>query len=233
MNNKFVILLVIALFLSMGVVSANELNNNTIYSINDDCSLEVMDDTLYQNNIDELKSPQESSQEMLFTENNNDVIIVNDWNELQYYCAQTDKDYTLKLRENTNFYPNNPNDVNYQIKVKNNVKIYGSAGAYIGDNSSNPRDIHFVGMIVEDNSEVGLTLENITFKYIKCVYSLKSMDGIFIQMGGRKTNVIKNCNFSEIKVSSGHATIVYLKRGSAILDNCNFINCTSNYGVVQ
>ncbi len=233
MNNKFVILVLIALFLSISVVSANELDNATITSINDDGSLEVMEDTWYQNNIDELKAPQESSQEILVTEDNGDVIIVNDWDELQYYCAQTDKDYTLKLKENTNFYPDDPNDANYQIKVKNNVKIYGSDGAYIGDNSSNPRDIHFVGMIVEDNSEVGLTLENITFKYIKCIYSLKSMDGIFIQMGGRKTNVIKNCNFSDIKVSSGHATIVYLKRGSTILDNCNFINCTSNYGVVS
>jgi len=233
MNNQFVILLLIALFLSIGVVSANELDNNTISSINDDCSLEVMDDSLYQNNIDELKSPQESSQEILVTEDNNDVIIVNDWNELQYYCAQTDKDYTLKLRENTNFYPNDPNDANYQIKVKNNVKIYGSNGSYIGDNSSNAREFHFVAILVEDYSKVGLTLDNITFKWIKSTYSTKSMDGIFIQMGGTKTSVIKNCNFSDIKVSSGHATIVYLRKGSTELDNCNFINCTSNYGVVS
>ncbi len=162
-----------------------------------------------------------------------DAIIVNDWNELQYYCSLTDKDYTLKLKENTNFYPVNPTDSNQQIKIKNNVKIIGSEGAYIGDNSSDARMIKFIAFLVEDNANVGLTLDNITFKWIKATYPPKQMDGIFIQMGGKKTSLIRNCQFSDIKVKAGHATIIYLKKGSAALENCSFINCTSNYGVVS
>mgnify|MGYP003297191725 CR=1 FL=1 len=52
-----------------------------------------------------------------------DVIVVENWDELQYYCSLKDKDYTLKLKDNTNFYPTRTSDSNYQIKVYNNVKI--------------------------------------------------------------------------------------------------------------
>ena len=211
----------------MSIVSASSDDNN----------LTVVDESIVKledNYIDEIQSVDNVSyQENLQNDGSDDAIIVNDWDELQYYCAQTDKDYTLKLKENTNFYPNDPNDANYQIKIKNNVKIYGSDGSYIGDNSSNPREIHFVAILVEDNAKAGFTLENITFKYIKSIYSPQSMDGIFIQMGGKINNIIKNCQFYDVVAKSGHATIVYLKKGSAILDNCSFINCTSNYGVVS
>ena len=250
MNYKCLILMLFVLFLSMSMVSANEIEDN-ITSVVDESPIEIEDDISYVtvessivsvDNIDcvdddiNLKDSnvlQVSSQDVI--QSDDDVIVVNDWNELQYYCAQTDKDYTLKLKEDTNFYPNDPNDINYQIKIKNNVKIIGSEGSYIGDDSySNVHEIHFVAIIVEDNEMYGsLNLENITFKWIKSVYSLKSMDGIFIQMGGKRNNVIKNCQFYNITAQSGHSTIVYLKKGSAILDNCNFINCTTNYGVVS
>lgn len=109
----------------------------------------------------------------------------------------------------------------------------GSDGSYIGDNSADVRMLKFVAILVEDNDNVGLTLDNITFKWIQATYPPKERDGIFIQMGGKKTSIIKNCQFSDIKVKSGHATIIYLKKNSAVLDNCSFINCTSNYGVVS
>ena len=248
MNKKFFILILLVLFLSTSLVSASELENTNITSINDENPIESIDSVDYQDEINleentlqvsypdnnsDINGLQEPSQDYLKSSNSDEVIVVNNWDELQYYCAQTDKDYTLKLKENTNFYPNNPNDANYQIKVKNNVKIYGSEGSYIGDNSSDAREIHFVAILVEDYTKVGLTLDNITFKWIKSVYSKKSRDGIFIQMGGINNNIIRNCKFSDVKVDSGHATIIYLKKGNTLLDNCSFINCTSEYGVVS
>ena len=242
------------LFLSMSIVSANEIGDN-ITSINDESPMESVDnisslsvessvetvdniDCMNEDsNINDSNVLQTSSQEVIQSEE--DVIIVNDWNELQYYCAQTDKDYTLKLKENTNFYPSDPHDPIYQIKIKNNVKIIGSDGAYIGDEPQNVRDIRYVAFLIEDNSKVAsLNIENVTFKHIWVVYSAQgassgSRNGIFIQMGGKKNNVIKNCVFQDILSQYGHATIVYLKKGSATLDNCSFINCTSCYGAVS
>ena len=242
------------LLLSMSMVSANEIGDN-ITSINDESLMESVDnissvsvespietvdniDCVNENsNLNYSNVLQASSQEVIQSEE--DVIVVNDWNELQYYCAQTDKDYTLKLKENTNFYPSDPNDPIYQIKIKNNVKIIGSDGAYIGDEPQNVRDIRFVAFLIEDNSRyASLNIENVTFKHIWVVYSAQgassgSRNGIFIQMGGKKNNVIKNCVFQDILSQYGHATIVYLKKGSATLDNCSFINCTSSYGAVS
>ena len=254
MNYKCLILMLFVLLLSMSMVSANEIGDN-ITSINDESLMESVDnissvsvespietvdniDCVNENsNLNYSNVLQASSQEVIQSEE--DVIVVNDWNELQYYCAQTDKDYTLKLKENTNFYPSDPNDPIYQIKIKNNVKIIGSDGAYIGDEPQNVRDIRFVAFLIEDNSRyASLNIENVTFKHIWVVYSAQgassgSRNGIFIQMGGKKNNVIKNCVFQDILSQYGHATIVYLKKGSATLDNCSFINCTSSYGAVS
>ena len=248
MNYKCLILMLFVLFLSMCMVSANEIEDN-ITSISEESLIEIEEDIsnvtvessiVSVDNIDCVDDDinlnasnvlQVYSQELI--QSDDDVIVVNDWNELQYYCAQTDKDYTLKLKKNTNFYPSDPTDTNQQIKIKNNVKIMGSDGSYIGDNSADARMLKFVAILVEDNDNVGLTLDNITFKWIQATYPPKERDGIFIQMGGKKTSIIKNCQFSDIKVKSGHATIIYLKKNSAVLDNCSFINCTSNYGVVS
>ena len=219
------------LFLSISLVSANEYDrvNNTLSL--DESDIDICDNYI-DDNIDESNNLKESSQKELEADEPSGYIVVNNWEELQYYCAQTDKDYTLKLKENTNFYPNDPNDTNYQIKIKNNVKVIGSDGAYIGDNSSNPREIHFVAIIVEDYAKVGLNFENITFKFIKSIRPTNSPDGIFIQMGGLNTNIIKNCHFSDIVAKSGHSSIVYLKKGAATLTDCSFVNCTTSYGVV-
>ncbi len=241
------------LFLSMSMVSANEIGDN-ITSINDEPTMESVDnisslsvespsetvdniDCVNENsNLNDSNILKSSSQYVF--QSGEDVIVVNDWNELQYYCAQTDKDYTLKLKENTNFYPQDPHDPIYQIKIKNNVKIIGSDGAYIGDESQNVRDIRFVAFLIEDNlKSASLNIENVTFKHIWVVYSALgaggTRDGIFMQMGGKKNNIFKNCIFHDVLSQYGHATIVYLKKGSATLDNCSFINCTSGYGAVS
>ena len=130
-------------------------------------------------------------------ESEDDEIIVSDWDELQYYCSLTDKDYTLKLKEDTNFYPSDFKDVNKQIKINNNVKIIGSEGSYFGDSqpaSANYIDegnyINYMPIVVPDGNGMGITLENITFKWI---YTIYNPDAVFLQMGGNGYNVIKNC----------------------------------------
>ena len=250
--NTYILILLFTLILSVSVVSASELENTSTISVYDEDTIESIvsvdyqdeinleENTLqlsYQKNNSDMNYLQESSQNSLKSSNSKDVIVVNDWDELQYYCSQPDRDYTLKLKENTNFYPTDPHNPSYQIKIKNNVKIIGSEGAYIGDSSPNARDIRFVAFLVEDNSIYSLNFENVTFKYIWVVYSAMgaggTRDGIFMQMGGMRTSALKNCIFHDVLSQYGHATIVYLKKGSATLDNCSFINCTSGYGAVS
>ena len=173
-------------------------------------------------------------------QDSSDVIVVKNWDELKKYASKGDKNYVLKLKENTNFYPTSPTDKNYQIKVNNNLTIIGSEGAYIGETcqhaayinngryvveGSNP--ITYTPIIVPDDSHLGITLENITFKWI---YTSYSPDGLFLQMGGNAYNLIKNCKFENIVTFGGHSNIVYIKRGDATLENCSFINCTTDFG---
>ena len=236
MNFKTILfILILSLFIvSIGSVSASEINDNI--TISQDIPIYSHDD-FYQDelgNVDFQKSNESNvvtsnSQDSLQSTESDDVIVVNNWDELQYYCSFKDKDYTLKLKDNTNFYPTKTGDSNYQIKVYNNVKIIGGNGSYIGDKSPNPSTISYTAIVVPDNYKSSITLENVTFKWIN---ALGSPDGLFIQMGGKYNSVIKNCNFTDVYVGHGHASIVYLKKGTATLENCSFINCTSGYGCV-
>ena len=225
MNLKIKSLVIIGLLLlivGIGTVSANEIDdvNNTV---SDDAPI-IQNDVLSQEEI-----ITDSSKEVL-QDSESDVIEVSNWDELQYYCSLKDKDYTLKLKDNTNFYPTKTGDSNYQIKVYNNVKIIGGNGSYIGDKSSNPSSISYTAIVVPNGYKSSIYLENITFKWIS---ALGSPDGLFIQMGGKYNSVIKNCNFTNINVGHGHASIVYLRQGTATLENCSFIKCTSGYGCVS
>jgi hypothetical protein len=246
MNFKIKSLILILLLLIIGIssVSASEIDNNNV-TLSENIPIIQSDDS-YQNDIltgdlDDFQEEDDNynhqdnvlkstdSQESLH-EDDSDVITVNNWDELQYYCSLKDEDYTLKLKENTNFYPTNPKDSNYQIKVYNNVKIIGSNGSYIGDKSSNPATIQYASIVVPDGYKSSIYLENVVFKWISTSYS---SDGVFLQMGGKLNNVLKNCSFINVNVNTGHATIVYLKKGTATLDECSFINCTSCYGCVS
>ena len=218
---KLSVFILLILVLGCGMVSASEIADSQNQTVTDESPLS--DNDIIQDNLLESTPSEELSE-------NSDEIVVENWEELQYYCSLKDKDYTLKLKENTNYYPTKPSDANFQIKVYNNVKIIGSKGSYIGDKSSNPSTISYTAIVVPDNYKSSIYLENITFKWIS---GANSPDGLFLQMGGKYESVIKNCNFTDIKVSHGHATIVYLKKGTARLENCSFINCTSGYGVVS
>ena len=234
------ILILLIVILSIGVVSANEVDGDNVTSVSDDSPIELVDgvDFLNQSNLDESDFLHVSSQDTL--QSSDEVIVVNNWDELQYYCAQNDKDYTLKLKENTNFYPSNIRDNNQQIIINNNVKIIGSEGSYFGDTSQ--KELTWTGtsyagdfisynpIVVPDNSKIGITLENITFKWIL----VKSKpDAIFIQMGGNANNVIKNCIFYNNTMFGGHSCLVYLKKGDALIYNCSFVNCTTDFGCVS
>ncbi len=163
-------------------------------------------------------------------EESSDEVIVNNWDELQYYCSLDDKNYTLKLKEHTNYYPSDVSDSNGQILVKNNVKIIGSEGAYIGDISPQARNIEYAAIKVADDSGIGITLENITFKWIGTSYQ---SDGVFLVMGGNANNYIRNCYFTNISTNIGHSSILHIKKGKAVLTNCTFINCTTDFGCVS
>lgn len=151
--------------LEMGVVSADDSINETL--ANDIQSQEVILEEAQSIDDELVSSDSESNNNQESLQSADDIVIVNDWDELQYYCSLSDKDYTVKLNENTNFYPSNPSSSSYQIKIKNNVKIIGSEGSWIGDSSSNPQQLKFLAMLVEEGARVSLTLENITFKWIK------------------------------------------------------------------
>ena len=238
-NNKlFILVLVLLLIFCMGNVSANEFEDTNLtddmLSVEQDNILHLQDWSIDEDSEsveypdDNLKMVEESDD--LLRDDESDAIVVSNWDELQYYCSLKDDDYTLKLKENTNFYPTNPKDSNYQIKIYNNVKIIGSNGSYIGDKSSSPAQIKYTAIIVPDDVKASISLENVTFKWIN---TLHQPDGLFLQMGGKGQSVIKNCLFTSIRVDYGHASIIYLKKGAAILDNCSFIKCNSAYGVIS
>ena len=249
MNTKYFIFVFFVLLLSISVASANEIDQNNVTLINDDSSIvdeinnvtlvnddssiESVDESDYHENddlyVDNLQIS--SSQEVIGSDE--DVIVVNNWAELQYYCAQTDKNYNLKLKENTNFYPDDPSSSSNQIKIKNNVKIIGSEGSWIGDSSSEPRNLMFLAITVEDGERIGITLDNVTFKWIKVAGGFNLPDGRFIYIGGRKNTVIKNCRFYDTIITQGHSCILHLGKGTATLDNCSFINCTAGYGCIS
>lgn len=236
-NKLFILVLILLLIICIGNVSANEFEDTNItdevLSVEQDDVINLQEDPMDESSqsIDcQYDNLEEGEGSNLLKDDESDVIVVNNWDELQYYCSLKDGDYTLKLKENTNFYPTDPKDSNYQIKVYNNVKIIGSNGSYIGDKSSNPGQIKYTAITVPDNIKASISLENVTFKWINSFYQ---PDGLFLQMGGKGESVIKNCLFTNIHVEGGHASIIYLKKGAAILDNCSFINCFSYYGVIS
>ncbi len=236
----------------MGIVSAQDLNDNSDFddylsdglgtnsvSIGDNAiSQDTSLDTKYgyEDSSDKIESMKnsindlESNRESPVLEDGNNEIIVNDWEELQYYCSLEDRNYTLKLKENTNYYPLDPVNSSYQIIIKNNVSIFGSEGAYIGDSSPDARNITYAPMLTEDDSGIGVHIENVTFKWIATDYQ---SDGVFLTMAGNTFNSIKNCYFYNITTNIGHSSIVYIRRGDAALENCTFINCTTDFGCVS
>ena len=233
MNYKGLILMLFVLFLSMSMVSANEIEDN-ITSVIDESPIEIEDNIgcVDENNpMIDSNVLQDSSQKII--QSDEDVIVVNDWNELQYYCAQTDKDYILKLKENTNFYPSKMNDANQQIKFKNNVKIIGSNSSWIGDSSPDARNLMFLAMQIEDNTKVGITLEDVNFKWISIGGGFNLPDGIFLRLGGTKESTFVNCHFSDSLTTIGHSCLIHLKKGTATFDSCFFTNITDNYGVLS
>ena len=257
MKMKFFILLL--LFLTISCVSATEIDSNSnvtsddytiadlnSYSVTDANNYSVSDDSYQDSNLLESDSDfnevvQDSQKEDLLESGSDfndlirdsqvdDVIEVDSWDELQYYCSLKDKDYTLKLKDNTNFYPTKTGDSNYQIRVYNNVKIIGGNGSYIGDSSSSPRTISYAAIVVPDGYKSSIFLENVTFKQIQCGYPT---DGVFFKLGGSLNSVLKNCLFENIVTYQGHSSIVHLSKGTATLENCSFINCNNGYGCVS
>ena len=200
----------------MGIVSAQDLNDNSDsgYSLSDNIGESLDEESVClatdDNSLENDLPSSDVGENLISSENDGNVfesddnpaileddeeIMVNDWNELQHYCSLEDRNYTLKLKENTNFYPLDGENSSYQIVIKNNVTILGSEGAYIGDSSPDARFISYAPMLTEDNSGIGIHLENITFKWIATQFG---NEGVFLTMGGNTTNLLKNCYFYNI-----------------------------------
>ena len=236
--NKFFLICItlFILLITISSVSASDLSQDANQTIEAD-SMEA--ETSVELDNDDVVQEVESSNQNLLSSNledpelkdGTDEIIVNDWGDLQYYCSLNDRDYTLKLKENTNYYPTDASDSSYQILVKNNVKIIGNDGAYFGDTSPNPANITYTAILVEDNNGKSISMENVTFKWIGTGYQ---PDGVFLQMGGNSSsNAFKNCFFTDISTNLGHSSILYIKRGYVNITNCTFINCTTDFGCLS
>ena len=247
MKIKFFISFLIILILTMGAVSAEDLDNSISDGMDnaldtDPVSIgsdEIISDSGLLAGDANVDSGDENGQDLdsglgnaqsPILEDEDDVITVNDWDELQHYCSLEDRNYTLKLKENTNFYPLDGENSSYQIVIRYNVTIIGSEGAYIGDSSPDARNITYAPILTEDDSGIGVHLENITFKWIATDYG---PDGVFLTMAGNTSNSIKNCYFYNITTKMGHSCIVYIRRGDVVLDNCTFINCSTSFGCVS
>ena len=226
-NYKILTLAIFLLLIFIGCVSAQNTDNLDVNQTEDISSLNLdlnqdFKDKLSEDNL------QSTSEDMIGDDS--EPIVVENWDDLQYYCSLEDKDYVVKLKENTNYYPTNVSDANYQINIKNNIHIIGADGAYFGDVSPQAGKIEYTAIKVDDDNGIGVTLENIEFKWIATRYQ---PDGVFFVMGGNANNFIKNCYFTNITTDLGHSSILHLKRGYATLSNCTFINCTTDFGCVS
>ena len=239
-SKLFLILFLIIILLNITNCSANELDNSSI-SLNDndlnlnqisddeseitinndDSDLNQISDGESEITIDEIGSDLEKSTE--------DVITVDDWDDLQYYAYKSDKNYVVKLKENTAYYPKIVSSVSNQIVVRNNLTVLGSPGAYIGDESPNSQSIQYNLISTTYDSGVSIFLQDITFKNI---FS-KNTACTLIEMSGNSNNTIKNCNFENINISYGKSTLVHIVLGDCMVDNCSFINITQGYGTVS
>ena len=225
-NKQFFLgIMLLVLLLGVSSVSANDLNeDNSSYIGLDDSSMVIMED-----------SAQAGSDVNAQTGNpSDDVIIVNNWGELKTYCEKTDKNYVLQLKENTNFYPENGDDISNQITVRNNVTILGNTGAYIGDVSPKASTLFYTPISTPENSGISLKLVNLTFKFIS-VSKLSSLDsGMVVELAGDCTgNLLENCTFDNITALSGHSCVYYIKKGYTTVRNCNFTNINTCFGVLS
>ena len=227
------LIFIIFLILLLGINSASAIDDNITSTMDciepsNDC-FEIDDDIVAVNNLNDSNDCLESE---------DDEIIVSDWDELQYYCSLTDKDYTLKLKENTNFYPSDFKDANKQIKINNNVKIIGSKGSYFGDitpdggdfEKNENRYITYTPIVVPENNGCSMTVVNVTFKWI---HTLNTNAGLFMELAGNREYEFDNCLFDSIQSIAGSSSIIHLKKGKGILNNCSIINCTVAKGCIN
>ena len=225
-NKQFFLgIMLLVLLLGVSSVSANDLNeDNSSYIGLDDSSMVIMEDSAQAGSDVNAQAGNPSD----------DVIIVNNWGELKTYCEKTDKNYVLQLKENTNFYPENGDDISNQITVRNNVTILGNTGAYIGDVSPKASTLFYTPISTPENSGISLKLVNLTFKFIS-VSKLSSLDGgMVVELAGDCTgNLLENCTFDNITALSGHSCVYYIKKGYTTVRNCNFTNINTCFGVLS
>ena len=93
MKIKFFMLLLL-LVVTVSCVSASEIDSNGNFTGD---SHSIMEDNNFQE--DDLLESSSDSNDAVRDLQVDDVIEVDSWAELQYYCSLKDKDYTLKLKD--------------------------------------------------------------------------------------------------------------------------------------
>ena len=220
----FILMVLLTMLFSIGAVFSANLEDANItdavsVSSDDVDYLQSTDDFSSLNTYDDSQYSAESEE-----------IEIENWEELQYYSSLKDKNYVLKLKENTNYYPTDVSSSDCQIIFNNNVTIIGAEGAYIGDSSPNAGKIEYTAMKVPDNSGVGVTLQGVTFKWIATRYQ---PDGVFFVMGGNSVNYFTDCYFDNITTDLGHSSILHIKSGDLVVQNATFVNCTTDFGCIS
>ncbi|MBQ9026558.1 MAG: PQQ-like beta-propeller repeat protein, partial [Methanobrevibacter sp.] len=114
-----------------------------------------------------------------------------------------------------------------QIVFNHDLTIVGLDGSYVGyENwSAYPNNLKYNYIPFLSNSNLNIVFENVTFQYLA--------DNILIKVAGNGNYVFKNCVFTNINATGSHQAVVWLNSGSALLDNCSFIECNTSYGAVS
>ena len=118
MKIKFIISCLLILILAMGIVSAQDLNDNSDsgYSLSDNIGESLDEESVClatdDNSLENDLPSSDVGENLISSENDGNVfesddnpaileddeeIMVNDWDELKYYCSLEDRNYSLKL----------------------------------------------------------------------------------------------------------------------------------------
>ena len=148
---------------------------------------------------------------------------VNSWSDLQADAVNNNID-TIYLN-GTNIAPSS-NSAD-QIVFNHDLTIVGLDGSYVGHEnwSAYTSNSKYAYIPFLSDSNLNIVFENVTFQYLA--------DNILIKVAGNGNYVFKNCVFTNINATGSHQSVLWLNSGTALLDNCTFVECNTSYGAVS
>ena len=238
MKKYFIFIVLMALLFSISSVCSEEIGDNSTLEV-DDNPIEIEntglhDDESIQEDFNEENSLKEEKNESDICTSSNqesklendEEIIVEDWEDIKYYALKTDKNYVIKLKENTNYYPQDYAHGG-SIIIRNNLTILGNSGAYIGYATKNAPKIQFTPFRTEQDTKIGIVLDGVKFKYFS------TSTGVMFELWGNTNNTVRNCQFENIVLAGSKSTTLHIKKGFLLVENCTFVNSTQYYGCIS